>query len=168
MAWSPFKFDCFDDIDLPDLTTDCCPDTAMVIADEKEDGETDIFDTYKITKESSCAKKECGTKSVFDEVDDILAAEDDDEDDFEECGDNEICESDDEEDSPFEEAGDLLFEAVLDDGEDDSIADSVDDMPDDDDPAIDANAEGIDEIEQDILDDEEDDLIDAAMCGEDE
>lgn len=153
--WSPFKFDDFGKIDdLPNVTTDRCPDEAIVTADYKEDDGADIFDTYKLTKECGEVKK-----SVFEELDDI------DPEEIEEGEDCVGCEEEgdaDDEESPFEEACDFL-EAVLDDGEDDTIADSVDDMPDDDDPAIDANTEGIDEIEQDILDDEEDDLIDAAM-----
>lgn len=153
--WSPFKFEDFGKIDdLPNVTTDRCPDEAMVTADYKEDNGDEIFDTYKLTKE--CGEVE---KSVFEELDDIDTEEIEE---GEDCIDSEEEGEVDGENSPFEEVSNIL-EAILDDDEDDTIANSVEDMPDDDDPAINTNTEGIDEIEQDILDDEEDDLIDAAM-----
>lgn len=150
--WSPFKFDDFDAEELPGITTDRCPDEAIVIADEEEE-DNDIFKTCQFTTES------CKSDSIFNELDDIeLSDEVDEEPDVEECGD---CSK-----SPFEEAANIFFlESVFGDN-DDEIAGSVDDMADDDDPEIDADVEGIEEIEQDIIDDEEDDLIDAAMVGE--
>lgn len=156
--------DIFNEADDGEKTTHNGINKSAAKAADKEQSSDKTNDAPAVKEESIFTELEATVEDIeeCDDGEDFVQADDSEEEctsPFKEMDD--VMAGDEDEDQEDDTSD--IAEAVLDDEEDDLIASELEDMPEDDDPEIEADVDGVNEIEEDIIDDEEDDLIDMAM-----